>query len=114
MPIFQALLGAMSTYFSQTFSWHDETTDGAHLRRFQDTFAEAGYSVYERREVVEVFDFETEEERQAEKLRLEMNEITERFRDSFWRILDDGNHVRVAEFLQRVRASIEPVINAYR
>jgi hypothetical protein len=83
-------------------------------RLFQDTFAEAGYSVYERREVVEVLEFETEEQRQAEKLRLEMNEITERFRDSFWRILDDGNHTRAAEFLQRVRASIEPVVNAYR
>lgn len=82
-------------------------------QQFRDIFAEAGYSVYERREMVEIPEFETEEQRQAENLRLEMNELTERFRDSFWRILDDGDHTRTSEFLQQIRRSIDPVLDSF-
>ena len=56
---------------------------------------------------------ETEEPRQAENLRLEMNEITERIRDAFWRTLEEGENVRTAAFLQQIRGAIQPVLHAY-
>ena len=65
--------------------------------------------MYEHRELVEVPGFETEKQRQAENLRLEMNEITERFRDVFWRTLDNGDNVR----RQQIRGAIESVLYDY-
>jgi hypothetical protein len=82
-------------------------------QNFQEMFAEAGYEVYEHRELVEEREFETEEQRQAENLRLEMNEITERIRDAFWRTLEGGDNVRTAAFLQQIRGAIEPILHAY-
>jgi hypothetical protein len=100
--------------FHEHFHGMTRLLTGHVWQSFQDVFAEAGYSVYERREAVEVPENETEEQRQAENLRLRMNEITERFRDLFWKILDRGDHARTVAFLESIQASIEPVLSAYR
>jgi len=55
--------------------------------KFQQLFAESGFEIYERREMVNIIvpDW-TENERDKERRRLAINELMERVRDRFWQI----------------------------
>ena len=81
-------------------------------KRFQDIFEENGMTVYEHRELVGLPAPQlTEAEQEAERLRNEMNEITERLRDSFFRVLERGDNAETAQFLYRVKCTMNPHLN---
>lgn len=78
---------------------------------FQHMFQESGYEVYEHRERVTAPQHQqTQAERDAEHLRVRVEEINERVRDKYFSILEAGNIEKSAEFLGHLEATVEPLL----
>jgi hypothetical protein len=78
---------------------------------FQCMFEESGFEVYEHRECVTVSqDNTTQAERDAERLRVRIEEINERVRDTYFSILEGGNIEKSAEFLGRLEETVQPLL----
>lgn len=80
-------------------------------RSFQLMFEESGFEVYEHRELVCISENgPTEEEQDIERLRVRVGEINERLRDTYFGILERRGIKETAQFLGRVEATIEPLL----
>lgn len=84
-------------------------------KKFQDMFEEAGFEVYECSERVEVpLPVQTQGERDAEARRLEVNELMERVRNTYWRMEEGegegGNVGQTAAFIERLKETVETAL----
>ena len=83
-------------------SWHS----------FQLMFEESGFEIYEHREYVDVPEDEpTQAERDAEHLRVQIGEINERLRNTYFRILEYKGVEGAAQFVGQVEAMVVPLLN---
>ena len=79
--------------------------------KFQRMFEESGFEVYESRGLMEVEDVgQTEEEREAERRRVTVNELMERTRDQYWRVEERGDIERSQAFVRLLESSLEDVL----
>jgi hypothetical protein len=75
-------------------------------------FEESGFEIYEHREYVDVPEDEpTQAERDAEHLRVQIGEINERLRNTYFRILEYKGVEGAAQFVSQVEAMVEPLLN---
>jgi len=81
-------------------------------KRFQEMFEESGFEIYESRELVIEF-AQTEQQKEAEKRRLTVTEITERVHDKYWRIEETGDVNRTEAFISMLETSINPIISQF-
>jgi hypothetical protein len=78
---------------------------------FQAMFEESGFEVYEHRERVTIPQHKpTQAEKDAEHLRVRVEEINERVRDTYFSILEGGSIEESAEFLGRLETTVEPLL----
>jgi len=78
---------------------------------FQLMFDECGFEVYEHRERVDTCKNKpTQAERDAEHLRVRVEEVNERLRGAYYKILESEGVEKSAQFIGNLEATIEPLI----
>jgi hypothetical protein len=75
---------------------------------FQKTFEENGFEIYERRELVIIE--RTEQQKEADKRKLTVNELTERIRDGYWRVEERGDVSRTEAYVHMLETSLDSII----
>ena len=75
---------------------------------FQRMFEESGFEIYERRELVIVE--QTKQQKEAEKRKITVNELTERIRDGYWRVEERGDVSRTESYVNILETSLDSII----
>jgi hypothetical protein len=79
---------------------------------FQGMFEENGFEIYERRELVTVFE-QNEQQKKMEYRKLTVNELTERIRDGYWRVEERGDTERTEAYINMLEVSLDPIITQF-
>lgn len=104
------LLPCRHVFHEHMFGQHKLLTASV-WHSFQFMFEEAGFEVYEHGERVNVAkDKPSQAEQVAEHLRVRVEEVNERLRDTYFSILESGNVEESAQFIERLEATIEPLL----
>lgn len=79
---------------------------------FQAMFNECGFEVYEHCERVEACKHKrSQAEKDAEHLRVRVEEVSERLRGAYYNVLENEGVEKTAQFISNIEATIDPLIN---
>jgi hypothetical protein len=103
------LLPCRHIFHEHMFGQHRLLTDAV-WHSFQLMFEETGFEVYEHGERVNVSKDKPQAEKDAEHLRIRVEEVNERVRDRYFSILESGSIEESAQFIDCLEATIEPLL----